>query len=517
MNDTTPELTWFDKALGAVYAPYKTKAIQHRTAQQGFRNVTRRDEKGRKTGSGYVNQPFGYGQQRTLTPHSRRIQIKTCRDMVENNPLANALLARWVDNVVGEGMNVKPKTDDQGFNAEVAEWWREQYEADASGRFSNTELQRVWMKSYCRDGDIGGVLLRGGQVQTVESDYIRSPSRSDDLYVRSSVEPDIVDGVLVSASGRPQAYHVETLGESGKISYPAINARNFLFHANYDRANRTATRGTPLISVIRPLLESIDATNEAVVMAHRIAASFGAMIKKENPAQAASSLPSLGNSPSTGEINRQYTMQPGMMEHLNPGESIEQIKPEHPSVGYDGFISLQIRMAGIVLGMPLELALLDFSKTNYSSARASLEQAYRSFRVQQNRFVDQWLSKWYRWRISKAVNMGVFGPAESLPANYQRHTWMAQPWPYLNPVQDAQGVMASIDAGMTTLTDELSKRNYTFEDWLDMKQEEIKRTDEAGVPLLRSNISRDATAIQATDPTNNNEPETPDNADTVED
>jgi lambda family phage portal protein len=473
----------------------------------------RRDERGRKNSGGAALQPIGYGKPRTLSPHSRRIQIQSNRDMTENNPLGNALLSRWVDNVIGEGMTAKPKTSDKGFNEEVAHWWTEEYQADATGRFSNSEMQRIPAMSYCRDGDVGATMLKSGQLQIIESDYVRSPNRADDMYLGRGVEPDIVDGVKVNASGRPETYYIESLA-GGEIKYAAVPARNFLFLANYDRANRTATRGTPLISVIRPLLDAIDATNEAVVMAHRIAASFGAMIKKDNPAQASSNLPTFGADPAAGEINRKYTMQPGMMEHLNPGESIEQIKPEHPTANYGDFISLQIRMAGVVLGMPLELALLDFSKTNYSSARASLEQSYRSFRVQQRRFADQWATKWYRWRVSKAVKSGVFGGG--VPEDFQRHTWMAQPWPYLDPVKDAQGIMAMIDAGPTTLSDELAKRGYSFGDWIDMKREEIDRAAEAGVPLLHSNVSREASgpkvaqSAASTESENPEEPEQPD-------
>lgn len=492
-----PALTFWDKAIGAVYAPYKTKAIQHRTAQASFENVSRRDDRGRKSSQGYTQQPYGYGKRRTLTPETRRFMVQQSRDMYENNALAHALIARSVDNIIGEGMQVKPMSSDDGFNREVKRWWNEEYEADASGRFSNSEIQRLAFGSHYRDGDIGAIMLRRGQLQIVESDFIRSPHKASDKYgMRGPFKPDVVDGVKVSASGRPEAYHVETV-EGGRVDYPEVPVRNFLFLANYDRANYTAQRGTPVLSIIRPLLEHIDATNEAVVMAHRIAASFGVFIQKDNPGQSASNLPSLTGTPKAGDVNKAFQIKPGMVEYGQPGQSITQVKPEHPTTSYSEFMSFQIRMAGVVLGLPLELALLDFSKTNYSSARASLEQAYRTFRVQQNRFRDQWLTKWYRWRISKAVNEGVFGG--SIPADFQRHTWMAQPWPYLNPVQDAQGVLAATDAGMTTLTDELAKRGYEFGEWLEERQTEIQRADEAGVPLFHSNMSRDAQADTATE------------------
>ena len=505
MNKTT-QLTWFDKAIGKVYAPYLTKAIQHRTAQQGFQNIMRRDDRGRKTSSGYTQQPYGYGRTRTLTPNVRRQLVQQSRDLYENSALAHALIVRSVDNIIGDGMRVKPMSSDAGFNKEVKQWWNEVYQADSTGRFSNSEMQRLAFGSHYRDGDAGAIMLKRGQLQFIESDYIRSPNRSDDLYGKRGYHPEIVDGVKVGSGGRPIEYYVETVNERGGVDYPAINTRNFLFIANYDRANYTAQRGTPVLSIIRPLLEHIDATNEAVVMAHRIAASFGVFIEKDNPGASASGLPNLSSSPSAGDINKAFQIKPGMVEFGSPGQKMTQIKPEHPSTGYGEFMTFQIRLAGVALGMPLELALMDFSKTNYSSARASMEQAYRSFGVQQNRFKEQWLKKWYRWRISKAVNMGELSGA--IPDDYQRHDWMAQPWPYLNPVDDAQGVLAATDAGMTTLTDELAKRGYTFGEWLEMRKAEIDEAEAAGVPLFHSNMSRSPEQTQT-------QPEAP-NADPIE-
>lgn len=490
MSNSTIKLTLADRLIGAVYAPYKTRAIQHRAVQQQYQNLSKRDGVGRKRGSGYTNQPLGPGKIRKLTPHSRRVMIQQSREAYENNALAFSLINRATDNIIGEGMTPKPMSADMGWNAEVAQWWRESYEPDSSGKFTKAELQRMWFRSYLRDGDVGAIMLRRGQLQTIESDYIQSPGDSGDLYSLAN-NPDVVDGFKVSPAGRLQQAYVASIDASGGMVWPAIDMRNFLFHARHDRTNREAVRGVPALGIVLPLLEHIDGTMEAVVMAHRIAASFGVLIKKNNPGAANNALPSLGSSPNTGDINKAYQIKPGMVEHMNINEEAQQIKPEHPTASFESFMTTLVRFVGVPLGLPLELSLMDFSKTNYSSARASLEQAYRSFRVEQNKFADGWLSKWYRWRLSKAVNMGELSAP---PEDFLQHRWMAQPWPYLDPVKDAQGVLAAQDAGMTTLTDELAKRGYEFEEWIEMRSNEIQTASDAGVPLFHSSASRDAKA-----------------------
>lgn len=511
MNDTAT-LTWFDRALGAVYAPYKTKALQHRAAQQNYTNLFERDSRGRKDSTGHTTQPWGVGKIRKLTPYSRRVQVQQSREIYENNVLGHALIDRAVDNIIGEGMTPKPSSSDQGWNRAVSDWWRDEYRADAMGKFSNSELQRVWFRSYLRDGDIGAIMLRLGQVQTVETDYIQSPNNSGDQYGRGTISPDIVDGIRVGRSGQMQQAFIASVSDKGGTQWSPVDWRNFLFHANHDRANREAVRGVPKLSIIRPLLEQIDGTVEAVTMAYRMAASFGVVVKKNNPGAANNNLPTLGGSNTSGQINKGFQIAPAMVEHLNMNEDIVQVKPEHPIASFESYMTMLVRFAGIPLGLPLELAMLDFSKTNYSSARASLEQSYRSFRVEQKKFADNWLTKWYPWRIAKAVNMGEIDGTP--PADYLNHKWMAPPWPFLNPVDDAQGVLAATDAGMTTLTDELAKRGYTLEEWLEMKSSEINQAEAAGVPLMHSSVSRESATATNEEPNEpNEEPEQPDDQD----
>lgn len=71
-------------------------------------------------------------------------------------------------------------------------------------------------------------------------------------------------------------------------------------------------------------------------------------------------------------------------------------------------------------------------------------------------------------------------------------------------------MLAATDAGMTTLTDELAKRGYTFGEWLEMRKAEIDEAEKAGVPLFHSNMSR-----SPEQPQQQTQPEAPD-ADPIE-
>lgn len=493
------KLTLADRVLGWLHAPYKTRAMQHRAAQS-FGNQSRRERTGRLDSSNYTSQPVGSLTIRKLTPGNRRVMIQQSREIYENNVLGRAMIDRAVDNIIGEGMNVRPNTGDEGFNLEVAAWWK-QLNPDAAGRYSFSTLQRRWFAGYLRDGDIGGIMLNRGQVQTIESDYIQSPNNGGDVYGSRGI-PEIVDGFEVGPAGRLRRAYVLSADDKGVAAWTPVDMRYFLFHANTDRFNNTAVRGVPRLAMVRGLLEQIDGTVEAVTLAHRIAAMFGAAVTKSNPGQAVNSL-KLTTTNSAGDTQKKQNLEAGMIWYLGQDESISQIDPKHPTASFEQFMTTLVRFAGIALGLPLELTLMDFSKTNYSSARASMEQAYRSFRCEQRMFADSWLSKYYRWRLSKAINMGEI--TGTPPDRYLDHDWYAQPWPYLNPVDDAVGLQALIDTGKTTLTEELAKRGMTFDDLMAIREEENRKAAAAGVTLVRSAQTRDALPTQTQSMESNNE------------
>jgi capsid protein len=55
-----------------------------------------------------------------------------------------------------------------------------------------------------------------------------------------------------------------------------------------------------------------------------------------------------------------------------PGDKVSPFTPSRPNSGYGQFVENVLRHIGAGLNIPFELLMKDFSKTNYSSARAAL-------------------------------------------------------------------------------------------------------------------------------------------------
>ena len=64
---------------------------------------------------------------------------------------------------------------------------------------------------------------------------------------------------------------------------------------------------------------------------------------------------------------------------LYPGDKMTPFTPSRPAPQFANFVEAVARQIGVAAGMPYELVMKDFSTTNYSSARASLLEAWRFF------------------------------------------------------------------------------------------------------------------------------------------
>jgi lambda family phage portal protein len=444
-----------------------------------------------RTDSGWSRQPFGPGQQRTLTPQVRRGMVQRSRQIAEHNVLGRSFLDRSADNIIGEGMKPQALTEDTGWNEAAESLWRECGQTiDASGRLhSHGEWQRAAYFAQERDGDLGGILLRGGNVQLIESDYVRSPGGAGDLTLsaRGGAGPDIVEGVELAGTGRPVAFHIASYADAHKYSTTRIQARDFVWCFDNPRLDRTAVRGVPKLATMGWLLDQIDGTMEAVTIAYRMAAMFGLIVKKAQPGNAFGGLPNTATS-RDGVAAPEFALEPGMVEYLNATDEITQVQAQHPNSQFDSLMTYAIRMAGLEFGLPLELALLDFSKTNYSSARASMEQAYRVFRCRRIRFANSILMPIYRWKVSRWMNEGLLPRRDDA----WRVRWLGQPWPYLDPQKEAQANLLAVDAGFETQAGILAQRGYDFDEFIAKRAEEIQRLGDAGLDFARSNMTRDA-------------------------
>lgn len=392
-----------------------------------------------------------------------------------NNVLARSIIDRCVDNVVGEGIQFQAATEDEGWNSQAEELWNEWAESACDSRRLDSwdALQRLYCRHYMRDGDAAFVLRNDGALQLPEPRILATPPGMVS-------QTNVVGGVeFVQSDGRPVAFHFQ----SGKPNeFVRINARDIVYSRRTTEAG--LTRGLAAFSTTARALDQIDGLIEAVICAAEMAAMLALLIKSNNPAGELGAL--RGTTQTASGTQKNFKLEPAMVKFLQAGEDVTQVTPNQPSQNLNEFLTTMFRRIGLEFGLPLELVTLDFSRTNYSSARASLLQAYRTFRAIQKAMIAAF-KRVYRWRISKFIN------EDGLPARPDAWKCRAIPpgWAWVDPTKEAQSNLIGLDGGWTTLADICASQGRDFTDVLRQRQRELQALDKAGVPTSRSNMTRD--------------------------
>ena len=89
-----------------------------------------------------------------------------------------------------------------------------------------------------------------------------------------------------------------------------------------------------------------------------------------------------------------------------PGEKITLTQPGHPNAVFENFVRASLRNVASAMGISYEQLSMDWSQTNYSSARAALLEIWKGFTARKSAFADQWMSPIYGCWLEEAIDTG---------------------------------------------------------------------------------------------------------------
>jgi lambda family phage portal protein len=417
----------------------------------------------------------------TEREYDRRDLVDRARQLERSSVLAEGMLSRSQESVVGDGFKLQAKTSDDAWNEQAEALWKDWAENACDVRRMNTfgELLALVFRSYLRDGDVGTVLLATGDIRVVESDEIATPTG----YMQSN----LVDGVELDAAGKPTRFHViqnpRTLAVDRRAipAHVQIPAENVLFLARRRRAGQT--RGVSAFAGVTWVLEQIDGNIEAVTVAARMAACFGLVIKRKSRASGLGTVTG-----PDGVARRKLRVEPGAFFEVEPEEDVKSVQANGATTNFPEFIRMLGRIATVAFGIPVELLFMDFEKTNYSNARAALLQAWNVWRVHQ-RMLRRYCSRVYTWKLLQWMESGELPVREDA----LQHGWIAPGWQWIDPVAEIQSAMASIDAGFETRANVIMRLGYDPDEQWKALAKEVKRLESDGIPISRSTLTRDPT------------------------
>ena len=419
------------------------------------------------------------------------------RDAYMGIPTASAALKTMRTNVVAGGLMPSPQIDAdylrltneqaEALQAQILRefaLWADTPVCDADRVDNFYKLQQLAFLSYLMNGDAFALLPMKEQpgqpyslrVRVIEADRVCSPDSYDRLVpceVKGHRVHSIVQGVETDADGMVIAYWIcnqhplsSLSNQAGALEWTRVEAYgssgrpNVLHVMNRERAGQRG--GVPVLAPVLEALKQLGRYTEAEITAAVISAMFTVFIQSatvQNGKPIGEALPpeQLIDAQDQGTIE----LGNGAIVALNPGETVEFAKPEHPNSGYDAFFNAMVKEIGAALEIPPEVLEKQFTQ-NFSSARGSLNEFWRTCGMQRDWFSDDFCQPVYEAWLAEAVARGrikapgFFGDPAIRKA-YADCKWNGPSRTALNPSQEVEAAIKRVDAGFSTAEEETAQ------------------------------------------------------------
>lgn len=489
----------------SVFSP--ARAAQRAHARQIFRKISQRAYEAarvdRTTSAWTTNSTSA---DRALYGEAERVRNRV-RDLVRNDCYARGALDAIVHNVVGCGIVPKPALEDFDRSAQILDKWNVWCEsADVTTRLHFYEMQALTLRECIETGEtlLNKVLLPTGALgevplalELIESERIAT--ETDVFYGRQdkATGNQIRRGVEVDSAGKPVAYWLYPVNPNdlgyGYGQAERIDADRVLHLYRQERIGQT--RGVSWLAPLVLRCRDLGMYMENELQASAVAACFSVAIKTVDSGASWAGLNTPDGEESTdGNSDRLERLQPGGVSHLFPNEDISVIDPSRPNSNADPWITLMLRSMAVGCGISYELISRDFSKTTYSSSRASSLEDQRRF---------QTLQKWLIWKLCQPVYRLWFRQAvlakESgapgfdmfptlseyieAPEVWTKCNWRAPGWAWVDPLKEVQAAELEVKNGFRSRGDIIEAAGGDLRETFTELAEEQELADELGLTL----------------------------------
>lgn len=408
-------------------------------------------------------------------------------------PIATSAIKTNRTNVVGVGLKLKSRIDREvlGLTPEQAEAWQKMTErefslwaenkraCDATGMNTFYGLQQLALISWLLSGDCIGVLKQyevdqllpyALRVHLIESDRIATPGgcgAGTSINYTTGKNPDtgntIYDGVEVDSNGMVVAYHIRSTYpfEVGAPTTKWARVLAYQEHTGLPNVVHVVECERPdqyrgvsyLAQVIEPLLQ-LRRYTESELMAAVIESFFTAFIKTEAPTDDMPFNQVEGDPPGEPKGPNEYSMGPGQINVMEPGEDVTFASPTRPAGGFDAFVTAICSQIGAALEIPADLLLKKFN-ASYSASRAALLEAWKAFKMRREWLADDFCRPIYEVWMSEAVARGrIYTPGfftnPAIRAAYLGSEWLGPSQGQLDPTKEITAEILACSEGFST-------------------------------------------------------------------
>jgi capsid protein len=433
----------------------------------------------------------------------RAQMISYARDAEENFQLGKGLVQRLTNFVVGTGNSLQFNTRDRNVTKDekaaykaAEDWFNFEYAEkenfDTRNRHALWEAQKTAFRRWYVDGDIIAVYdpVRN-KFSHFEADQLATPPDYQSMAEKKIVIPSgydkffdklwtITDGVLCDGDGAPVKYVVNSTSKSSPplaecTGYDASIVEHVAEFHRF-RMVRGSSQLVPFLIQMIKLSRYFD--ND--LTSTDIAARWALAIKRKNGVEMGDvntgndidgeddSNPGATSKPvETDDIVRSYDrleqVSAGSIEYMEPGDEVQELGSGRPNQAFKDYVRSMVRIMSAGASVPLEVLMLDFSDSNFSSNKAALLMAWTYIQT-----LQEWFNRIYNRRIAiRSLEYAVRKKIIVLPPAWRRYVAFTSPGiPEVDRYKAEIAREKALATNTTTLKREISMQGGD-EDWRD--------------------------------------------------
>lgn len=466
--------------------------------------------------------PVTSGESATL--YDRMLAQPRIDDLARNDPHAVAGITRLVDMLVGAGLILTPTPNaralgldrkqekDRAILKDLAgalksEWAMfaddPRFFCDAQRKMSMNGLFRMQARTQRRRGESTAFLTWRDNpnarystcLRLVDPDRLSNPmGQPDTILLRGGIDFD--------EHGAPLAYHVRNghpadwfrFAQSLKwerIPRHTSWGRPVFIHA-FDPEREDQSRAiTPFASLMNGL-RMVGKFADTELASATVNALFAAFVSSNLPVQDATQAFTPQATTFADKRLEHYAANPprlnGVRIPVMPiGDEVKINASPRQSMAFASFKSAFLQSFAAALGISYEQLSMDWSKVNYSSARAALNEVWRRIQTLFAVFVEQTVQPVYYAFVEEAFDKGfITAPVGApsfydAPAAYLSARWIGPGRGYVDPVKEAEAASLRMSILTSTLEKECADAGLDWEETLDQIADEESELQARGL------------------------------------
>lgn len=445
-------------------------------------------------------------------------------DMVRNHGLTAGGVQTHLDNIIGPELKLSAKPDWRrlGLDAGWAREWERHVESafrlwaedidrycDAARKNTFTEMIQQGYRSFLTTGEILATAEwlpgRGSRfstaIQMIEPERLSNPHHAADTErLRAGVEVDHYGAAwrYWIASG----WENEPFMAQQQVSWRGVPTRTQwgrtqVIHV-FEVERPGQTRGKGGLVPVLAKLKMLDQFEKVTLQAAILNAMYAAVIESAMDWNAVGE--AIGAGTEADSPIMQYMADRNdwhkkghvrfngvKIPHLYPGEKLEFTNPKHPSAQFQQFEEATLRHVAGGFNLSYEQLARDYSKSNYSSARAAMLEAWKFFKTRRTRIAGRIATQVYALWLEEAIDLGEVEIPPGAPSFYEEKTawtrckWIGPGRGHIDPLKEANATKVEYSMGLTTLEKEAAERGEDWEELMEQRAQELARMQELGI------------------------------------